>query len=109
MQIRIGNIEPKHKIAVIIVCRKVGEWEETPFSENAQVCNKVDNFRSLSISRKWTPPAMVAHKSDSADIRKSSQLSLGTPGGHSNTRIRVGLSRNYKSPKPLHSSVKWTA
>ena len=52
---------------------------------------------------------MVAHKSDSADIRKSSQLSLGTPGDHSNTRIRVGLSRNYKSPKPLHSSIKWTA
>ena len=86
----------------------MGESEETLFSENAQICNKVDNFRSLSISRKWTPPAMVAHKSDTGDISKSSQLSLGTTDGHSNTRIRVGLSRNYKSPKPLHSSIKWT-
>lgn len=23
-------------------------------------------------------------------------------------RLRVGLTRNYKSPKPLHASLKWT-
>ena len=23
-------------------------------------------------------------------------------------RLRVGLTRNFKSPKPLHASLKWT-
>ena len=64
---------------------------------------------SISVPRKWNPPAMMTNQVRSLDTRgnKTSQI-LSSALGAATPRLRVGLSRNYQNPKPLHSSHKWT-
>ena len=60
--------------------------------------------------RKWNPPAMTTNKEKSINthVTKTSQPLPAATQGHLTPGLRVGLTRNYKSPKPLHSSLKWT-
>ena len=57
-------------------------------------------FRAISEPRKWKPPRLVS-MTDGETKTMDTAIVL-TPGR------RIGLCRNYKSPKPLHSHVKWT-
>ena len=68
-------------------------------------------FRSLSVPRKWKPPTMITGNTKCMNSRNSqtspSAISKNTIE-QLTPRLRVGLTRNFKSPKPLHASLKWT-
>ena len=63
---------------------------------------------SLSHHRKWNPPAMISAEENSIKNGNVTKSSLSSMNGQVTPRLRVGLSRNYKSSKPLHSNPKWT-
>merc|ERR1712179_657032 len=66
--------------------------------------------RSLSLPRKWNPPVFLTKECNSTNSCqvKASRTSLAATMVNQTPRLRVGLTRKYKSPKPLHSSLKWT-
>merc|ERR1711902_58053 len=77
--------------------------KQSSLSSNATVS------RSLSVPRKWKPPTMITGNSKCMNSRNSqtspTAISKDTIG-QLTPRLRVGLTRNFKSPKPLHASLK---
>ena len=70
-------------------------------------------FRSVSVPvpvpRKWNPPAFINLHDKNTFDNSSDVKPVGILASRSSTpKIRIGLSRNYKSPKPLHTNIKWT-
>ena len=62
----------------------------------------------VPVPRKWNPPAFInVHDKNTFD-NSSDVKPVGILASRSSTpKIRIGLSRSYKSPKPLHTNIKW--
>ena len=59
-------------------------------------------------ARKWNPPAFINGKDKNTFNNESDVKPIGISASQSLTpNIRIGLSRSYKSPKPLHTNIKW--